>query len=194
MKHYIELTLIPNDDIGHHFLWEKLFQQVHLALVEHQNADGSSSIGIAFPGFNAEQHSLGRKLRIFAQSENQLAGLNMEQWLKRLTDYVHLSSIKPVPDKIKGYAIFQRLQLRSNIERLARRAAKRQGISFDQAMEERKHLHPQHSNALFIWVKSLSSEQRFRLFIEGKFTQTASMNEKLFSLYGLSRGGSLPHF
>ncbi len=194
MKHYIELTLIPNEEIGHHFLWEKIFQQVHLALVDQQNADGSSSVGIAFPEFSAEQHRLGRKLRAFAINESQLVELNMTQSLNRLRDYVHLSSIKPVPDGIKDYVIFQRLQFKSNIERLARRAAKRSGTSFEQAMEERKHLQPQYSKAPFIWMKSLSKKKRFKLFIGGEFTQNVMMNGTTFNLYGLSKGGALPHF
>ena len=39
MKHYIDITLLPSDDIGVHFLWSKVMMQVHLALVEIQDSN-----------------------------------------------------------------------------------------------------------------------------------------------------------
>ena len=39
MKNYIEMTLLPDADITLNFLWEKLYQQLHLALVEIQDSD-----------------------------------------------------------------------------------------------------------------------------------------------------------
>ncbi|MBE0472372.1 MAG: type I-F CRISPR-associated endoribonuclease Cas6/Csy4, partial [Methyloprofundus sp.] len=37
MKHYIELTLLPNTDINAFTLWSKVYQQIHLGLVEMQD-------------------------------------------------------------------------------------------------------------------------------------------------------------
>ena len=37
MKYYLDITLLPSDDIGVHFLWTKVMIQMHLALVEIQN-------------------------------------------------------------------------------------------------------------------------------------------------------------
>ncbi|WP_370059982.1 type I-F CRISPR-associated endoribonuclease Cas6/Csy4, partial [Neptunomonas phycophila] len=36
MKHYIDITLLPSDDIDIHFLWTKVMMQIHLAFVEMQ--------------------------------------------------------------------------------------------------------------------------------------------------------------
>jgi len=36
MKWYIDLTLLPESEIPIYFLWEKVYQQLHLALVEQQ--------------------------------------------------------------------------------------------------------------------------------------------------------------
>ena len=49
MKHYIEITLIDNFDINLFSLWSKVFQQIHLGLVEIQDDQGRVSIGLSFP-------------------------------------------------------------------------------------------------------------------------------------------------
>lgn len=191
MKHYIELTLIPNDDIGHHFLWEKVFQQVHLALVDNKNT-GGCAIGITFPEFNADKHRLGRKLRLFAPDADALEKVAINRWLERLTDYVHTTTIRPVPDKLTGYVRFDRLRTKSSKERLARRAVKRQGISYEEALAQYKDFQPEYTKAPFIWTKSTSRNQRFRLFITHEPVSEAGTPN--FTAYGLTNTGGLPHF
>ena len=66
MKCYLNITLRPNADIVLYFLWEKLYQQLHLALVESQDVDEKVSVGVAFPGYNSEKNQLGSQIRIFA--------------------------------------------------------------------------------------------------------------------------------
>ena len=51
MRCYQEITLIPNADINRHFLWSKAFQQIHLGLVETQNAQKRVPIGLSFPEY-----------------------------------------------------------------------------------------------------------------------------------------------
>jgi CRISPR-associated endonuclease Csy4 len=194
MKSYIDITLLPCDDIGHHFLWGKVYQQVHLALVENKQANGLSSVGVAFPEFNAEHHRLGRKLRLFAPDPTCLEKLEIQRWLERLHDYVHITHIKDVPSGINTYLKFHRLQTKSSKERLARRAAKRQSISYEKALEERKDFQPQISDLPFIQIKSLGNENSFRLFISMDEVETPPDEKGHFSTYGLSKGGVLPKF
>ncbi len=87
MKHYQDITLLPDADIGQHFVWEKVYQQIHLGLVEMQDESGKLPIGIALPGYNADKHQLGNKLRLLAETEAQLVSFNAQQWLSRLSDY-----------------------------------------------------------------------------------------------------------
>ncbi len=91
-------------------------------------------VGVAFPQYDEQQHQLGCKLRLFAPSCELLEKLNIKQWLSRLTDYVHISSIKNVPEKIDSYVVFKRVQLKTSNARLARRKAKRKGITQQQAL------------------------------------------------------------
>lgn len=191
MKVYIDITLLPSDDIGQHFLWEKVYQQVHLALVENQDSSGVSTVGIGFPEFNAERNRLGRKLRLFAPARATLEKLNLPQWLSRLTDYVHMTHIRDVPEKVKGYERFSRFQVKSGVERLARRAAKRGGGSFEDALNKRSGLQPKSTKAPYVWIKSLSNDNRFRLFIR---REDAEPTIGFFNGYGLSKDGVLPLF
>ncbi len=194
MKAYLDITLLPSDDIGHHFLWGKVYQQLHLALVENKNADGLSSFGVTFPEFNAEKHQLGRKLRVFGPDQDSLGELDLTQWMQRLQDYVHITSIRETPKQVSGYMRFSRLRTKSNKERLARRAAKRKGTSLQQALEDRKSFQPQRTNAPFIQLKSMGNNHPFQLFIGYETLASQTNNKSGFSSYGLSKGQSLPMF
>lgn len=197
MKAYIDITLLPGDDIGLHFLWEKVYQQIHIALVENKTRAGFAPVAVTFPEFSMEQHRLGRKLRVLASTEDILEQMDIKGWLVRLSDYVHITSIRAVPEKVRGYVRYQRQNPKSSVERLARRAARKHGITFEQAMEERKNMTPQYTKAPYIWMKSQSSQRRFRLFIE----EVIEAREKEpvqqaveISFYGLTRKGFLPLF
>ena len=136
MNHYIEITLLPNieEDIPIYFLWEKVYQQLHLAFVDVKDANDKIPVGVSFPNYDENQHQLGCKLRLFALSENVLETLNLDKWLSRLSDYVHITSIKPVPESIQGYAYFKRPRIENNNAKLARRRAKRNGTSYEEAL------------------------------------------------------------
>ena len=67
MKYYQEISLLPNVDIGLYFLWQKVFQQIHLALVENKGTEKAGEVGVAFPEYNANKFSLGTKLRLLAE-------------------------------------------------------------------------------------------------------------------------------
>ncbi|MCY4226227.1 MAG: type I-F CRISPR-associated endoribonuclease Cas6/Csy4 [Gammaproteobacteria bacterium] len=194
MKAYLDITLLPNDDIGHHFLWGKVFQQVHLALVENKNTDGSSSVGVAFPEFNAEKHRLGRKLRLFAPNSSDLEKLSIARWLDRLADYVHITSVRETPQRVEQYACFSRLRTKYSRERLARRAMKRHGLTYEQALQERKNFQPQWTDAPFIQLKSLGNDHSFRLFIGMEEKGSSGEYSTGFNTYGLSKGTALPKF
>ena len=194
MKVYLDITLLPNDDIGHHFLWSKVFQQIHLALVENKNDSGLSSYGVTFPEFNQQKRRLGRKLRVFAPDSHDLEVLNLSKWLDRLHDYVHTTHVLSVPAKVDQYVRFTRLQKKSSKERLARRAAKRSGISYEQALQERSNFQPESSNAPFIWMKSMSNGNPFRLLVSMEKMTELTSSHSLFNTYGLSRGAVLPGF
>ena len=214
MNYYQELLLLPQEEIPIHFLWSKVFQQIHLGLVEIQDGQRQVPIGLSFPEYiSGEKVSLlGSKLRILAKDEATLVQFNTAKWLSRLSDYVHCTSIRPVPEKITGYAIYQRQQPKTNPERLARRYAKRHRVDYDTALNGTVVLSVKPTQSIednkaemrysempyqviatpFIRLKSLSNEQAFCLWI--KKTQVAEPSGTSFSSYGLSTITTVPEF
>lgn len=192
MKYYQDITIIACDEIGVYHLWEKIYQQVHIALVENKNEKGLSDFGLTFPEYKGgNKPRLGRKLRVFATTQAALERLNLVDWLKRLQDYVHITRIREVGE-VKSYIRFSRVQVKSNKERLARRKAKREGISIDDALKALEDFSERTSYAPFIRVKSLSNGGSFRLLIEAQ--SGTGPGNPAFSLYGLSKAGYLPNF
>ena len=207
MKHYIEITLLPNPEISFFDLWSKVFQQIHLGLVEMKNDSSQVPIGISFPEYTiGKKYSiLGSKLRLFAQDESTLVKYDAAKWLARLNDYVHLTGIRSIPEKLTGYAIYQREQHKTGQERLARRYAKREekwkaegdearltkrqtGRANNYDDMERKII-----TTPFINLKSLSSDNTLCLWIK-KTPTTTSPSDAVYSTYGLSSKFSLPEF
>ena len=194
MRFYLEITLLPNPEIGINFLWSKLFQQIHLGLVEMQDDQGKIPIGVSFPEYiTGEKCSLlGGKLRLFAHDETTLSRFNANQWLARLSDYVHCTGIRPVPEKLTGYAIYQREQPKTSNERLARRYAKRHNVDYDTALMRYSEKAHKSIATPFIRLKSLSGNQEFCLWIKKIVVKERS--GATFSSYGLSAVSSVPEF
>lgn len=204
MKFYQEITLIDQAEISSYFIWSKLYTQLHLAFAEQKNSDNKVKIGVSFPQYIFEEKTesqkakvnLGKKLRLFAQSESDLANLDFRKWLDRLEDYVHITSIRDVPREIKGYAVYKRKQVKTNAQRLARHRVKRRDIGFDEALARYSNVVTT-TNLPYIEMKSLStsdkqSEKRFKLFIEKQFAEQSEI--QVFSTYGLSSVSSVPEF
>lgn len=196
MKYYIEISLINTSDFSLYELWSRLYTQLHLALVECKDQNDKVNIGVSFPEYRFKVEKglgfLGTKLRLFAQTEQALQDLNVKKWLDRLTDYVHISSIRPVPEnKVTGYVHFARKQIKTNAERLARHRAKRGDISFDEAKVRYKNVVTT-TDLPFVQMKSLTSDQPFKLFIEKRLGEQTE--EAVFSAYGLSTSSTVPEF
>ncbi len=195
MKYYLELKLLPDDDISAHFLLAKVYTQLHIAFAEIKNAEHKINIGVSFPQYRFNQEKgvgfLGEKLRLFAQNEADLKKLDLKKWLDRLTDYVHITSIREVPENIKGYAIYKRKQVKTNAARLARHRVKRGDIGFDEALARYSNVVTT-TDLPYIQMKSLTSDQMFKLFIEKRSIEQSE--SQVFSTYGLSSESSVPEF
>jgi CRISPR-associated endonuclease Csy4 len=197
MQYYQEITLLPNPEVGLNFLWTKVFQQIHLGLVEIQDVQKQVPIGVSFPAYSAEKPaSLGDKCRLFADDEAMLERFDAKKWLARLSDYVHCTGIRPVPAKRSGYAVYRRVQPKNNTHRLARRYAKRHEIGLEQALRHYQGRSPASTQSPFIRLRSLSSGEMFCLFISKTSVAEAIDNSgcRCFSTYGLSATRTVPEF
>ncbi|GAA5095884.1 type I-F CRISPR-associated endoribonuclease Cas6/Csy4 [Wohlfahrtiimonas larvae] len=189
MKFYIELTLMENKKITMYELWSKIYTQIHLAFVEQKNDVNQICFGVSLPEYRFNEKAnigfLGSKLRIFAKTDEELQVLDLSKWLSRLMDYVHIQSIKPVPDKVDGYAVYQRHQVKGNPQRLARRYAKRHDVSYEEALKIYQSMDLEMTNLPYVQMKSLSKNQMFKLFIEKTVVDSES-TEARFTTYGLN--------
>ncbi len=211
MEKYIDITLLPSAEVGHHFLWSKVYLQIHLGLVEMQDDDRKVPVGISLPEYNGESRWLGSKLRLLAPDESTLMKLNAKKWLNRLLDYVHLTQVREVPNRIQSYAIYKRQQPPRSLSKLKRtviRKASREGISPEEAHKQLEISLNNRARAAkktevvidelpllktpFIQMKSLSSNQKFRLFI--KKEPAESKIAVGFTTFGLSNKSTVPEF
>jgi len=203
MKYYLDITLLPDAEANLGFLWQKVYQQIHLMLVENKVSEQDSAIAVSFPHYDDGAFPLGDKLRLLGKTEKALDDLKVGQWLSRLDDYVHIKGIKPVPDSVNQYVFFKRKQfkspdkLREGVDEQAKKLAAKNNFDVHEVKQrllaslakfETK------SSLPFINVTSLSTDKNrpveeqgsFKLFIE-KQTVTSRNNKQLFTCYGLSR-------
>ena len=197
MKYYLDITLLPDTEISLGFLWQKVYQQIHIGLADNKIAENQSVIAVSFPKYGDKAFPLGDKLRLLAEQQSQLEQLDVAKWLNRLTDYTHATSIKSVPSSVNKYACFKRKPVKSELrksESLANHLKK----PVDEIIEFRK------SNGLekkcklpFIHMESqkqteTGKKNKFRLFIAQELS--GSPVEGVFDCYGLSKIATVPCF
>ena len=191
MKSFQEITLRPTE-INRYFIWQKLFQKIHLKLVNLKDDKGTVYIGISFPEYKCKDKiHLGSKLRLFAPDEDKLKSFNTSKVLNHFSNYIHWTDIRATPDKYR-HAVYWRKQPKSSLLRIARRKAKREGLSHDEALEKIKEFSEHRIKTPYINIKSSSSGHPFRLFITKKIVNKPTKG--IFNCYGLSPSTTVPEF
>jgi len=202
MKYYQDITLLPDTETNLGFLWHKIYQQVHIALADNKQADGTSKVAVSIPEYKAERKKafpLGSKLRLISEKE-ELQSLDIEKWLLRLTDYCHVKPIKPVPDVVQ-YACFYRQAVKSVLKR-AEKLTKHlnekntgQNKTVDEVFEYLvTNNNAKESNLPFITLESQSTsssnpstkhpKHKYRIFIKRTIGKKSVVGS--FTCYGLS--------
>jgi len=183
--HYLDIHLLPDPEFAPDQLLRALFAKLHRALVQL----GDGSVGISLPGHSAR--GTGSHLRLHG-SLNALAQLQALDWLTGMRDHIRLGELATVPSGCQ-YRVVRRVQVDSNPERLRRRLMKRQGLDADTARQRIPDSAMRLTALPWVEMRSLSSGQRFRLFIEhGPLQDTATPGR--FSSYGLSASTTIPWF
>jgi len=200
MKYYQEIRLLPNAKNNLGLLWQKVYQQIHIALVGNKIGENQSAIGISIPGYFVPEVAskgfpLGDKIRFFAYTEEELEALNITKWLSNLEDYAQIKTVKPVPEHSQ-YACFTRKQIKGEkrIVEKARKMAEFKARETGEPVKEWLRKYRQESAKLssslpFIQVSRSNSEQHagkysFKLFIEMEILETSLSGQ--FNCYGLS--------
>lgn len=187
MNHYIDMRVRPDEDFPASQLMGALCIRLHRALVAH----GAGDIGVSFPDHSGQR--LGNCLRLHG-SQQALAALMAQDWLKGMRDHLDHTPATPVPSQAKHRQV-TRVQTKSSPERLRRRQMKRHGLTEAEAAER---IPPDTAARLAalpsVFVRSSSTGQAFRLFIQhGPLNEQPTLGT--FNAYGLSQGGaSVPWF
>ncbi|NWO04288.1 MAG: type I-F CRISPR-associated endoribonuclease Cas6/Csy4 [Alteromonadaceae bacterium] len=197
MNFYQDITLLPDADIALGFLWQKLYQQVHIALVDNKIGENLSAVAVGFPEYGQRGFPLGRKLRLYAAEQSQLEKFDIASYVQRLSDYVHVKSIQSVP-QATGYVCFRRhhvkgeARIEKDQQEKAERWAAKSGKPLRECLLALETTRPKPDTDLpFIWMESQQAKKReggdarrFPLFInmeEAKSEQVGELN-----CYGLS--------
>lgn len=210
MNYYQDITLLPDADIALGFLWQKIYQQVHIALVEQKIDDQRSAIAVGFPDYGSKGFPLGAKLRLFAKDKQLLEQLNIAGYLSRFDDYVHIKSMQQVPEQV-AHTTFIRQQVKgqaridSDMQQKAKRWAEKSGQSLADCLAQLEKTKPSADSKLpFIWLESQETKAqnpersaRFPLFIKQLLSDQPKEGE--YSCYGLSLAktgqiATVPHF
>ncbi len=194
MNYFIEIELLSDGDIPVNFLWEKIYPQIHLALVEIRK-DGKSNVGVSFPKYDAEKFQLGNVIRFFAKTRVELENLRLKNSCSRLLDYLRISTIEEVPLDVLGYCYFSRhrVKTKSSLTRLIRRKAKRENMSYEDALSFYSGKEKGTSRLPFVRIRSQSTNSSpYPLLIEK--VEASGLHDGAFSTYGLSSSSSVPLF
>ena len=187
MNHFIEIKLLPDPEFVPTALMSALFNKLHRALVELD----SSHIGVSWPDIERAQSGLGERLRLHGEKDH-LRQLMEVSWLTGMRDHVSVSDLASIPPN-SLYRIVSRVQAKSNPERQRRRLARRKNITVEEARELITDCEAKYLNLPFVRVRSQSTGQTFRLFIEHKPPQSDQVSGE-FSRYGLSPIATVPWF
>jgi CRISPR-associated endonuclease Csy4 len=185
MDSYLDLTLQPDPEFPEPQLMNALYAKLHRALVSVQ----ATTIAVSFP--NIAGLKLGAVLRLLGPNA-MLQQLMSRPWLHGMRDHLHVGAITPVPTQTQ-HRKWQRVQCKSNPERLRRRQMKRHNLSEAQARERVPDSAAAMLKAPFLQIASHSTGQRFRLFLKLSPAQTQP-ETGAFNAYGLSQNASVPWF
>ena len=187
MNHYIDIRLRPDPELASHHILAALYTRLHHALVNLQATD----IAVVFPRYDIDQYTLGNHLRLCGP-EAALVQLLATQWLHGIHDHVSVTALRAVPAHVT-HRTLRRLQVKSNPERLRRRLMKRHTLTEVQARERISDRVAQRTSLPFVALRSASSGQLFRLFLELGPEEPQPCTGS-FNTYGLSATATIPWF
>ncbi|PWF23784.1 type I-F CRISPR-associated endoribonuclease Cas6/Csy4 [Corticimicrobacter populi] len=187
MDHYIDLRVRSDPEFPVPQLLNALFAKLHRALVALKADD----IGVSFPGHKSKGAGLGHTLRLHGH-QARLQHLMQENWLTGMADHIDAAGILPIPAGVQ-HRIVQRVQVHSSAERIRRRQMKRHGLTAEEARQRIPDTVEQRLDLPWLTLRSQSTGQHFRLFVEHLPCQTTAVSGS-FNAYGLSNVATVPWF
>lgn len=184
MDYYIDILIRPNPEISDSIMMNEVYFRLHKVL----GNIGQGKVGVSFPKFNK---TLGNCLRLHSSKEI-IQQVMSTSWTKEVEDYIKVSNVTKIPE-IVSYRMVQRVQLKSNIERLLRRSVRKGWLTEEEAELRLTDAKEKRTKLPFVRIQSLSTNQLFCLFIEHTSIVTNSQSGE-FTAYGLSSNATIPWF
>lgn len=183
MKHYLDITVLPDPEFSETTLMNALYSKCHRAL--GKNAGGE--IGVSFP---RHKKTLGPLLRLHGTNE-KLDFLMSTHWLKGLSDYTVVTNVQSVPEFVEHRTV-EHVRKKSAANKRKRSVSK--GWLTAEEAEERIQDTGSHLLTLpFAQLFSLSNQNKYKVFIRHSELKVESRVGS-FSSYGLSNVASVPWF
>ena len=168
-----------------------LFTKLHRALVK----DKELNIGVSFPRRPSKGLGLGAVLRLHG-TRLDLERLQASNWMQGMSGHVQIRGPVPVPAE-HGFVSVRRVQAKSSGGARRRRKikhfAEKEGVSLDIAATRVSALKPKMLDLPFLQLRSQSTGQPFRLFIDQQPVEGEPEGGG-FNRYGLSQTATLPMF
>lgn len=183
LSHYLDIRLLPDPEFETQELLNALFAKFHRSM--SQTVPGQ--IGVSFPEV---EKRLGAILRLHG-SEPALDQLMADNWLKGMKDYCQISQSKAVPESVQ-YRTVRRVQIKSAHNKRKRSVAKG-WLTPEQALETIPDTQQKPIALPYIEMKSLSNQNRMRVYIEHGELQSQP-TDGTFNSYGLSTNATVPWF
>lgn len=204
MKYYLDIILHPDNEVPANFLMGKVYTQLHLAFVENKNEKNQQPVGVVFPEYSdgkdndsKDKKGLGKIIRLIFKSESDLENLNLSSKLESFSDYVTTGQTKNIPADIQSFIRYKRVQPKISYAKLKRLLIRKLGESdqlyeelnkqWDLVKKDKKNI-----DLPFVELKSLSSNNRFKLFLFREYASDANYKGD-FNLYGLNDKVALPN-
>ncbi len=192
MKYYQEITLLDTAEKPLYEIWSEFYTQLHIALADIKNKQAINTIGVNFPNYKYEERRdktfaiLGNKLRVFAPNQAALEMLNLDNWLSKLTDCVHIKRIAKVGNKPTGQVIVKRYRYK-NVLKQAKQYAKHKGIELDAALAHCSAHKQDNKPYPYINLKSATNKQLYPLAIVQQPVDNPRQGQ--FNSYGINGTG-----
>lgn len=183
MNYYLDIKIVPDDDVPIYFIRNKIYSKLHKALHTLKSTD----IGVSFPRYKV---LLGDVIRLHS-SETRLKELNAMNWLGGLSGYCSVSAVQKIPEKV-SHRNTSRIQANMTEAKL-RRLIKRGSISIEDAKNYKAKMFSQGLDNPYIEFESSSNGHKHRRYLNfSNFCDTASSGE--FDSFGLSKTATVPWF
>lgn len=183
MKHYIDITVIPDPEFGETTLMNALYSKCHRAL--GQLAGGR--VGVSFP---KHEKTLGPLLRLHGTNES-LDTLMSIPWMKGLGDYTELTSVQAVPENVK-YRTVEHVRKKSAYNK-RKRSVSKGWLTTEEAEDKIQDTGEHLLDLPYAQMYSLSNRNSFKVFVRHSELKAESQ-AGIFNSYGLSKAASVPWF